>query len=774
MKAGEVHRMSNRSLIAVACAAVLLSVWFVQASCKGRTQEGTAERPSVPDAEPGNTTTSHEKAGHNRLIHEKSPYLLQHADNPVDWYPWGEEAFEKARREGKPVFLSIGYSTCHWCHVMAHESFKDPEVGRRMNEVFVSIKVDREERPDIDNIYMTVCQMMTGQGGWPLTVILTPEKKPFFAGTYFPREARFGRSGILELIASIEEEWKTRREDTLKSAEEITAALQRVSLNSPGEDLGGETLGKAYQGLSDQFDEKYGGFGVAPKFPEPSRLLFMLRYWKRTGEDRALRMVEETLQAMLQGGIYDQVGYGFHRYATDARWTVPHFEKMLYDQAQLAMAYTEAYQATGKEKYARTATEIFTYVLRDMRSPEGGFYAAEDADSEGEEGKFYLWRWDEVGRVLGEGEADLFRSVFSMESAGNFVEMAEGSKLTQRWPGSYGKNILYLSSPLDEIAEERGLSEESLGSRIDRARQKLFEARSGRIHPYKDDKILADWNGLMIAALAKAARALDEPAYAKAAKEAAEFVLEKMRDGQGRLLHRHREGEAAIPAMLTDYAFMAWGMIELYEATFETRYLRSALSLTEDMQEHFWDEEAGGFFLVPDDGERQIVRRKRIHDTALPSGNSVAALNLLRLGRMTGSTEFEKNAHRTVRAFSHSIQEYPSAFSHMMSALSFGLGPNHEVIIVGDSRARDTKEMVKALGKAYAPNMVVLLKPTEKPPPEIVELAPYMEHPYSFEGRATAYVCTNHLCKRPTTDIREMLQLMQTVPDTSAPRASAP
>jgi len=766
--------VGHHGLIMVLCALLLCSLGLMQASCKGRAQQGTAEKPAAPDSEPRNTSTSHEKAGHNRLIHEKSPYLLQHADNPVDWYPWGEEAFEKARQEDKPIFLSIGYSTCHWCHVMEHESFEDPEVGRRMNEVFVSIKVDREERPDIDNIYMTVCQMMTGQGGWPLTVIMTPEKKPFFAGTYFPREARFGRSGILELIARIEEAWKTRREDTLKSAEEITAALQRVSQNTPGEDLGGETLGKAYQGLSDQFDERYGGFGTAHKFPEPSTLLFMLRYWKRTGEEKALRMVEETLQAMRQGGIYDHVGYGFHRYATDARWTVPHFEKMLYDQAQLAMAYTEAYQATGRQAYARTAREIFTYVLRDMRSPEGGFYAAEDADSEGEEGKFYLWRWDEVGRVLSEGEADLFRSVFSMESAGNFVEMAEGSKLTERWPGSYGKNILYLSSPLDETAEERGLSEESLRSRIDRARQKLLEERSTRIHPHKDDKILADWNGLMIAALAKAARALDEPAFAKAAKEAAELVLEKMRDGRGRLLHRYREGEARIPAMLTDYAFMAWGMIELYEATFETRYLRSALSLTEDMQEHFWDEEAGGFFLVPDDGERQIVRRKRIHDTALPSGNSVAALNLLRLGRMTGSTEFEKNANRTMRAFSQPIREYPSAFSHMMSALSFGLGPNHEVIIVGDSRARDTKEMVAALGKAYAPNKVVLLKPTEKDPPEILELAPYVEHPYSFEGRATAYVCTNHLCKRPTTDIREMLQSLETVPGTSAPRVSAP
>ncbi len=751
------------SLHMLAFAALLLSFLFLGASCKGKSQQATAMKPAATDSLPENQAPGHDRPRNNRLIHEKSPYLLQHADNPVDWYPWGKEAFEKARREDKPILLSIGYSTCHWCHVMAHESFEDPVVGLRMNEVFVSIKVDREERPDIDNIYMTVCQMMTGHGGWPLTVILTPDKKPFFAGTYFPREARFGRPGILELIDRIEEAWKTRREDTLKSAEEVTAALLRVSRNTPGDDLGEKTLEKAYQGLSDNFDEKYGGFGTAPKFPEPSKLLFLLRYWKRSGKEEALRIAEETLQALRRGGIYDHVGFGFHRYATDTRWTVPHFEKMLYDQAMIAMAYVEAYQATGKQEYERTVREIFAYVLRDMRSPEGGFYAAEDADSEGEEGKFYLWSWDEVGRVLGEGKAGLIRPVFSMEKSGNFVEPTHAG---EGHSGSFGKNILHLEEPLEDIAKERGISEKELRTRIGRAREKLFEARKERIHPHKDDKILANWNGLMIASLARAARALDEPAFAEAAKGAADFILEKMRDDRGRLLHRYREGEAAISGMLTDYAFLGWGMIELYEATFEVKYLRSALSLTKHMQEHFWDDETGGFFLAPDDGEKLIVRRKKIYDGALPSGNAVAALNLLRLGRLTGATELEKQANRTVRAFSGSVQEYPAAFSHMMIALSFGLGPNHEVIVVGHSNGKDTEAMVEALGKTYAPNKVVLLKPTEKDSPEILELAPYAEHPYSFDGKATAYVCTNHLCKRPTTDIGEMLELLHAAPDT--------
>jgi len=689
---------------------------------------------------------------HNRLIFEKSPYLLQHAANPVDWYSWGTEAFEKARKEDKPIFLSIGYSTCHWCHVMARESFEDLEVARLMNEAFVSIKVDREERADIDNIYMTACQMMTGGGGWPLTIIMTPDKRPLFAATYIPRESQFGRIGMLELVPRIAELWRTRRAELLDSANQVTADLWQMSQDAPGEALDESTFRLAYEQLAVRFDEQAGGFGGAPKFPTPHNLLFLLRYWKRTGDEKALEMVERTLQAMRRGGIYDHIGFGFHRYSTDSRWLVPHFEKMLYDQAMLAVAYTEAYQVAGKEEYSATAREVFTYVLRDVAAPEGGFYSAEDADSEGEEGKFYLWTEGEIRQLLGREEADVIVRAFNIEKDGNFAEEATGKRT--------GANILHLRKSPSELASDLKISEQELQERLEEARRNLFADRDRRVHPHKDDKVLTDWNGLMIAALAKGAQVFDEPNYARAAKRAADFTLEKMRTSDGRLLHRYRDDQVEIAANLDDYAFLVWGLIELYEATFDVTYLEAAVELNDDMIEHFWDDEGGGFYFTPDDGEKLLARRKEIYDGATPSGNSVAMLNLLRLGRTTANSDFEEKAARLGCAFSGHVERSPSAHTQLMVAVDFGVGPSYEVVIAGDPESEDTKAMLRALRTRFMPNKIVLLRPSEGESDEITRLAEFTKYQSSISGKATAYVCVGHRCDLPTTEIPRMLELL--------------
>lgn len=688
----------------------------------------------------------------NRLVNEKSPYLLQHAYNPVDWHPWGEEAFEKSRREDKPIFLSIGYSTCHWCHVMEHESFEDEETARLMNETFVSIKVDREERPDLDNIYMTVCQMMTGSGGWPLNIIMTPEKKPFFAGTYFPRESYFGRIGMLDLAPRIKEIWATRKDEVFQSANKIALALRQLPDETPGQPPGREVLSHAYDQLAQRFDQVHGGFSGAPKFPTAHNMLFLLRYWKRTGDARALEMVEKTLEAMRNGGIYDHIGFGFHRYATDIEWLVPHFEKMLYDQAMIAMTFIEAYQATAIEDYARTAKEILTYVLRDMTAPEGGFYSAEDADSEGVEGKFYVWNLPEINEILGADEAALVNEVFNLKPEGNFHEEASG-RLT-------GHNIPHLAKPFEKIASDFGVPPEELEARLETARGKLFAVRENRIRPHKDDKILTDWNGLMIAALAKAAQVFDNSEYARAAKKAADFVLGTMKDASGRLLHRFRDGEAALPSHVDDYAFFIWGLIELYEATFEVRYLEAALKLNRAFLEHFWDSELGGFYFTADDGEQLLVRKKEIYDGAAPSGNSVQALNLIRLGRMVADPELERKADKIARAFSGTISQFPSAYTQMLLALEFEAGLNYEVVIAGLTAAQDTAEMVKCLRRAFVPNKVVLMRPMDEEFPEITNLADYTKNHVSIDHKATAYVCTGFNCQLPTQDPNRMLELL--------------
>jgi len=696
----------------------------------------------------------HRNGEANKLINERSPYLLQHAYNPVDWHAWNDEAFEKARKEDKPIFLSIGYSTCHWCHVMEHESFEDSTVAQLMNDAFVCIKVDREERPDIDNIYMTVCQMMTGSGGWPLTIVMTPDKKPFFAATYIPKETRFNRMGMIELIPRIADVWQNRRQEVLQSADKITAGLRRSSEHAEsGRQLSDITLTAAFDDLKGSFDDRHGGFGAQRKFPIPHNLLFLLRYWDRTGEDRALSMVEQTLAAMRLGGIFDHVGYGFHRYSTDPQWLLPHFEKMLYDQALIAMAYTEAYQVTGKQECANTARETFSYVLRDMTSPNGGFYSAEDADSEGEEGKFYVWTDTEVRDILDADEAEAFTSAYNIQPEGNFKEESTGH--------ATGTNIPHFTKSLAEIAKEMGVEELHLSEVLKRSRVKLFEHREKRIHPLKDDKILTDWNGLMIAALSKAAQVFNDEEYLTAATRSADFLLDSMRTDGGALLHRYREGSAEIDGYVDDYAFLIWGLIELYETTFDVKYLRAAIELNGYLIEHFWDESEGGFFFTADDSEELIHRTKDIYDGAVPSGNSVGMLNLLRLGKITADASLEQRAAQLAETFSGSVSRSPSNFTQMMIALDFATGSSYEVVIVGKPDSKDTKDMLAALTSQYAPNKVVLLKPTDQSKPDIAELAEYTGNHSSIDGKSTAYVCLNYNCKLPTTDPDEMLRLLK-------------
>lgn len=681
----------------------------------------------------------------NRLASESSPYLLQHAHNPVDWYPWRDEAFAAAAQQDKPIFLSIGYSTCHWCHVMAHESFENAEVAALLNETFINIKLDREERPDIDSVYMGVCQALTGSGGWPLTIIMTPDKKPFFAATYIPREARFGRPGMLELIPRIAELWGTQRDRLLSSAEEIAEAMQTVTPADAGRDIGRPVLERACTQLQTRYDPRHGGFSDAPKFPTPHTLMFLLRHYSRSREQKALAMVEKTLLEMADGGIHDQLGSGFHRYSTDERWLVPHFEKMLYDQAMLTMAYTEAWQATGETRYREVAEQVIEYVLRDMTSPEGGFYSAQDADSEGEEGKFYVWTQQQIREVLDPAEADLVTAAYNVRPEGNFADEATGIRT--------GANILHLSRAPKELAHAAGLPLDEWTARLEIARAKLLEARGQRVRPGLDDKILVSWNGLMIAALAKAAFAFENPDYAAAAARCVEFILTRMRDERGLLLHRYRAGEAGINAHLDDYAFLIWGLLELYGATFEPRHLAATIELNERLMAHFHDAEGGGFFFTADDAEELLVREKLIYDGAMPSGNSVQMLNLLRLGRITGQVEYEQAAHELARTFSEPVEVSPAAHCMLLCAVDFALGPTQEIVIVGETTAEDTQAMLAPLRSAFVPAAVFLLKSPGGETPSMSEIAPFTANYTAVGGRATAYVCTNTTCEMPTTDI---------------------
>jgi len=684
----------------------------------------------------------------NRLIYEKSPYLLQHAYNPVDWYPWGEEAFTKASDENKPVFLSIGYSTCHWCHVMEHESFEDEEVAEALNKNYISIKVDREERPDIDSAYMRVCQMMTGGGGWPLTIIMTPDKKPFYAATYLPKNTLYGRMGIIETLERLNTIWQTDKKQVERTIGSVLSNLSSMESRIPS-NLDENTLNWAYQQLKNSYDPRHRGFHTAPKFPSPHNLLFLLRYWHNTGNSEALEMVEKTLQSMRNGGIYDQVGYGFHRYSTDEHWLVPHFEKMLYDQALLVMAYTEAYQATGKKEYSDVVEEVFTYLQRDMTSPEGAFYSAEDADSEGVEGKFYLWTLEEVNKLLTEEEASIYSKVYNLSSNGNYRDEA-----TREYTGN---NIPHIKKNHTQIASELGISVSVLNEKIDSARVKLFNTRENRVRPYKDDKILTSWNGLMIAALAKASTVFGSK-YLEFAEKAISFISERMLTEEGRLIRRYRDGEAAIDGFLDDYAYQIWANIELYNASYDINYLKQAISLQSIQDTDFWDEKDGGYYLSGSGSEEILIRSKEAYDGAIPSGNSVSMMNLLRLSRMTGNPEYEERLNRLAEHFSKQLSVAPSSHTYFASALSHQIRPSHELVIVGSPEADDTKTLINALRSKYRPNVVSILKSSE----EISELVEYSKHHIALNGKATAYVCHNYQCSLPTTSSEEMEESLDT------------
>ena len=678
----------------------------------------------------------------NHLIREKSPYLLQHVENPVDWYPWGDEAFQKAKKEDKPIFLSVGYATCHWCHVMAHESFEDEEVARVLNRSFVAIKVDREERPDVDQIYMSVCQALTGQGGWPLSIFMTPEGSPFFAGTYFPKEGRMGMPGFIDLLQRIAAAWQTEREKILQGSAEIRRVIRQEAGPAAKEGSPSQAdLRKTYTQLSRSFDVAWGGFGKAPKFPSPHHLTYLLRWHKRNQDPQAADMVVKTLEAMRRGGIFDHLGFGFHRYSVDERWLVPHFEKMLYDQAMLAMAYVEAYQALGEKNFAETAGEIFTYVLRDMTAPEGGFYSAEDADSEGREGLFYVWTPAEAKKHLGAERGDLFCRFYGITPEGNFED---------------GLSIPHVSMTLEAFADREKIPVGNLGKILAEAREKLLQVREKRIHPLKDDKILTAWNGLMIAALAKGSGALQEPAFSSAAEKAADFILRRMRDDSGRLRRRYRLGHVAYPGYLDDYACFIWGLIELYEATFKPRYLAAAMELQRIQIELFWDDSGGGFFMTAKDAEELIARPKDLYDGAVPSGNSVAFLNLLRLARMGGNPDWEKLADRMIRGFGGAVGDYPMAYTHLMSGLDFFLGPTREIVIAGNPEERTTREMITYAQRTFLPFKILLLRPDGEAGREISGLCPFLEAMGPGKGGTSAYICEGYSCKAPIASLAEL------------------
>jgi len=682
----------------------------------------------------------------NRLINEKSPYLLQHADNPVDWYPWGEEALQKAREEDRPIFLSVGYSTCHWCHVMAHESFENHEVASLLNRWFVPIKVDREERPDIDQIYMIACQALTGRGGWPLSVFMTAEGKPFFAGTYFPRYSRMGMPGFVDLLQHLGRLWQDERQQLLQTGDQVTNLLQGAGLAAaPAKTADAGLMEKAYTHLRGNYDRRHGGFGFAPKFPTVHNLTFLLRWYRRSGDLQALEMVEETLESMRKGGLFDQLGFGFHRYSVDEKWLVPHFEKMLYDQAMLLMAYTEAYQLTGKTFYSQVANEIVNYLAGAMTSLEGAFYAAEDADSEGEEGCFYVWTPAEINEHLGVETGGLFCRYFNIISGGNFEK---------------GTSIPHLTASLAAFAEAEQRPVEDVKAELEKARKILFGIRDQRVHPFKDDKIITSWNGLMIAALAKAGRVFDQPEFTQRAQNAADFLLANLLRPDGGLWRRFRQGEADHHGCLDDYAFLIWGLIELFSATHESRWLKEALKLTGRMNELFWDESAGRFYFSGSDGEQLLVRPVEQVDGAIPAGNSAAAYILLYLGRLTGNPEMETRGERVIQSSLAVAATQPEAVTHLLSAFDFLLGPGRELVIDGLNEDPVTREMLQIAQGQFYPSLVTVFCPEGKKREDLAQLIPFLQTLPAGNGQARAYLCEQFACQAAISDVNELRQAL--------------
>ncbi|MDP8955378.1 MAG: thioredoxin domain-containing protein [Actinomycetota bacterium] len=685
----------------------------------------------------------------NRLQDETSPYLLQHADNPVDWHPWGPQALERAKNEDKPILLSIGYAACHWCHVMEHESFEDEETAALMNEHFVCVKVDREERPDLDSIYMDAVQAMTGHGGWPMTVFLTPDGRPFYAGTYFPKEQRHGLPGFKTVLEAVAEAWRDQRDRIDRQGEAVVQSIGRIgTLRESPDPLNDQLLAQANAALRQAFDERWGGFGGAPKFPQPMTLEFLLRSHFR-GVPEALQMVERTLEKMADGGIRDQVGGGFHRYSVDERWHVPHFEKMLYDNAQLIRLYARAWQVTGSGRFRRVAEETSDYLLREMRHPEGGFYSSQDADSEGEEGKFFAWAHLELVDVVTEAAGD---RATAEAVAAYFGAIPEGN-----WED--GKNVLWTPFALERVAEEAAVSADDLRNSVETARGALFEAREKRVRPATDDKILVAWNGLAIAALAEAGRAFGAARLIQAAVEAADFVLGTLRREDGRLLRAWRDGRTSGPAYLDDYAMLADACLTLYETTFDVRFFREARQLCDDILALFRDTERGGFFETGSDAESLVVRPKELFDNAVPSGNSAAALVLQRLALLTGEQDYERAGVSALRLVRDFAVRSPTGFGQALAALDFYLSPVREVAIVGAPEEDDTKGLVAELHGRFLPNVVLAVAaPGDDGDVELLRDRP------TRDGKATAYVCERFVCQQPVTEAEELRKQLDAVP----------
>ncbi len=681
----------------------------------------------------------------NRLQHETSPYLRQHRDNPVDWFAWGDEAFQKAKAEDKPVLLSVGYSSCHWCHVMAHESFEHEETAAMMNNLFINIKVDREERPDVDDIYMQAVQAMTGRGGWPMTVFLLPDGRPFYGGTYYPLEPRPGIPAFRQVLRSVHDAYANRRQQVTEAASTLTQALDRSVLGIAGDSaLNAGLLDNTAGMLAQNFDKNYGGFGGAPKFPQPMNLEFLLRTYARTNNPDMLHMVTHTLDKMAMGGIYDQIGGGFARYSVDAIWLVPHFEKMLYDNAQLSRVYLHAWQVTGNEFYRAIAEEVYDYILREMTAPEGGFYSATDADSEGEEGKFFVWSLDELVDVLGDDDARIAIEYYGISPRGNFE----------------GNNILYVPNEPDVIADRLDIDVNDLLARVDAIKHTLYAHRSHRVHPGLDDKVLTGWNGLMLASLAEAARALDRDDYRVAAVRAGEFLLGTMQAADGRLLRTYNDGRAKLNGYLEDYANMIDALLELYQTTFDEKWFTAARGFADRILDHFAAPD-GGFFDTSDDHETLIVRPRNVQDNAVPSGNGMAYKQLIRLAAYTGDHRYEEAARNALSMLANAMQQYPQAFTESLNAVDMVVNGIDEVAVVGDLADTDTQALLNVTRKSFRPNVIVALSEADVDGEVDVPLLSYR---MQRGGVPTVYVCRNFTCQMPVTTVDDVESLLKGSP----------
>jgi len=686
----------------------------------------------------------------NHLIREKSPYLLQHAFNPVDWHPWGDEAFAIARRTNKLIFLSIGYSTCHWCHVMAHESFEDEAVAAALEKNYVAVKVDREERPDIDQVYMEFCQRLTGRGGWPLTVILTPDGLPVFAATYLPKQPRPGYAGLIELLNQVAKQAQEQRQKLRTSIQQLIQEMQLQTNFNPELGLDDSLLRRAGDELQQTYDSDHGGFGDAPKFPAPHNLALLGQRWRATGANSLLKIIEHTLIAMRNGGIYDHLGGGFHRYATDTGWLLPHFEKMLYDQAGLAEIYLEVYSLTGKQLYADTAAATLNYLLTDLANPDGGFHAAEDADTEGEEGRFYLWSMAEITQILADQDAQLFCRAYDIKEAGNYRDESTHA-LT-------GVNVLHRPMSIEKLAQQANMPLEELEERLTASRHRLLAQRNRRPRPHRDDKVLTAWNGMAIAALAKGARRLSVPAHLEAAQQAARFILSHLVREDGRLLRRWREGEAAIPGFAEDYAFFARGLLELYRTDFDPLWLKTALHLGEELCRLFSPDQGGALFDTGSDAESLVTRPRTLYDGAVISANAVALELFSRLYLLTGGVTWRTRAEQIISHLAPLAARHPSAFSGFLLAASLLQEQSRQAVVVGDLLSEDTSQLISALNTHDAPGLMVLHKPPQSDQLDII--APYTRDMICQGDKVTVYLCTGNVCQQPTTNIEELVTLL--------------